>query len=270
MIRPNRQNTIWLSVLGVLIAITLVAGGVAAEVRAALLGIFILAMAASFIDPRSLNVRQALARRVQSPLRRTRMSPQAQEAVSRAQGRGYYRYSELTLVDVGMIATQSSAEGMAMRRARAISKDDDGVRPFITLQVPPSETDRHALVRFEIIDQNGRELYVHEMRVYLRDGEVNVLSDHHLPLMKNQQVEGSGEWDLRVHIDGTLTGIHTFSLTPSYDDRRRRLTPDGGRYFVTGDAEQSAPRRDDGDVPLTLEDLLRGQGQEQQGRSDRA
>jgi hypothetical protein len=103
------------------------------------------------------------------------------------------------------------------------------------------------------------------MSVYLRDGELNILADHHLPLRNNGQVEGSGEWDLRVFLDNDLVGIHSFTLTPSDDERVRRLG--GGaarprRYVMPQAAEADAENEE---VPLTLEDLLRNQ--KNQGRS---
>ena len=267
MVSFNRRNTIWLASLAALIGIVLISGSVAVEVQALLLGIFALAMVASF----SPMLRTQLVQTIQqhSPLNRTRLSPQAREAIERAQSRGgYFGSGSLSMVDLGLIASQSGRDGMVMRRTRSISKDDDGVRPFITLDVPPEEADRNAQIRFEIIDQNGREQYVYEMKVYLRDGEMNILADHHLPLMNNGMVEGMGDWDLRVHLDNALVGIHHFTLNPSYDDRRNRLNRDGGQYYVTesdSDGERAAPPRraapeNEGDISMSLEELLRGQG----------
>jgi hypothetical protein len=251
MIRYNRRNTIWLGILGALVGLVLVSSQVAPLIQAMLVMIFALAAAASFIDTRALNSRRTLIKSIQqrSPLNRTRLSPQAREAVARASTRGGYQSQHLALADIGMIASQSGADGMVMRRTRTISKDDDGVRPFITLYVDPTEADRNATVRFEIIDQNGRDQYVHEMKVFVRDGEVNILADHHLPLMKNPQIEGMGDWDLRVYVDGKLLGVHNFALAPSDEQRRSRLSR---QYYVT------EPERDQ-DVPMSLEDLLRNQ-----------
>jgi hypothetical protein len=191
----------------------------------------------------------------------------------------------IELLDVGMIALQAGPDGMVMRRSRTLSKDDDGVRPFLTLQVNPSEADRQAVIRFEIIDHNGQEQYIHEMRVYMRDGEVNILADHHLRLYGNNAIEGFGDWDLRIYFDGQLLGMHGVAVIPSEEERRNRLGGAGreaSRRFVMesdgeGSARDSGARNDEraparnrrltvseddegeGDIPMTLEQLLRAQ-----------
>lgn len=265
MINFKRRNTLWLATLGTMMALVIISSSVSAGAQALLLGGFIAALAASVID---LGDRAQLLQTIQQRSARSRMSPQAREAVGRVRGRSEYLETDLQLVDVGMIATQSGREGMVMRRTRSISKDDDGVRPFVTLLVPESEAGRSVGVRFEIIDQTGQEQYVHEMELYLRDGEMNILTEDHLPMMNNDQVAGMGEWDLRVYIDGTEMGVHNFALTASENERRERL---GGRrvekqHFVTGSAspEGSQPEEDE-DIPLSLEELLRSQQKQQRG-----
>lgn len=266
MHRPKRRNTIWLAALTSLVAIVLLAGSVTAPVAAALVGVIALATAMAFFDFDMLTMRRSLVSSIQerSPLNRSRarVSPQAREATERAAARAGFFRTNLELIDIGMISTQGSGDGMVMRRTRTISKDDDGVRPFITLHVPASDADRTAHIRFEATDQNGRDLYVHEMNVYVREGEVNVLADHHLPLAGNPQVEGMGDWDMRAYVDGVLVGVHNFALSPSYDERRQRLRRDGGQYYHTGgDAEirRGEPASAESDGPLSLEELLRGQ-----------
>ena len=167
--RIRQKNIAWLVVTGALVGLALLAG-VPAQVGVALLALYGVALAASLLEfpPAS-----ALASVQRSTLPRMRMSPQAQEAVDRAARRGSYGFPDLTLLDVGLIAAQSTADGMVMRRSRAVSKDDDGVRPFITLHVQPSMSDQTVVIRFEMIDHNGEQQYVHEMRTYLRDGEMN-------------------------------------------------------------------------------------------------
>jgi hypothetical protein len=177
--------------------------------------------------------------------------------VERARRRGGYIDPTVTLMDLGLIVSQSGQEGMVMRRTRSISQDDDGVRPFITLHVEPDGADRHALVRFEIIDHNGQQQYIHEMKTYMRDGQMNILADHHLPLMGNERIQGGGEWDLRILIDNMLVGAFSFAMNPSLIERQ------GGAHYVYGDAEQP-PRRsrlemEEEEPPMSLEELLRSQ-----------
>ena len=265
MIRFKRRNTLWLTALGTMLALVVISGAVTPGAQILLLGGFIAALVASAID---LGQPKQLLQTIQQRSTRSRLSPQAQEATDRARARIDYQESDLQMIDVGMIATQSGREGMVMRRTRQISKDDDGVRPFVTLLVPDIEADRNASVRFEIIDQTGKEVYVHEIEVYLRSGEMNILTEDHLPLMNNEQIAGMGDWDLRVYVDGSLMGVHTFALTASYEERRHRLR--GGRaenqHFVTGSAQPARatqpPPEEKEDIPLSLEELVRNQGRQ--------
>lgn len=258
MFQYKRRNTPWLAALGAMMLLVMVSGApIGAQLL--LLALFAAAVTGSFMNFEALNRRGQLMQTIQqrSPLSRSRMSPDAREAAARASSRMGYYAPDLQLVDVGLIASQTGRDGLAMRRTRSVSKDDDGVRPFVTLHVTSDQAERNVLVRFEIIDHTGRELYIHEMKVYLRDGEMNILADHHLPLMTNEQVAGVGDWDLRVLVDGELLAVHTFALTASYEERRRRL---GNQYYVTG--EELPPSRivePEDDIPLSLEELLRNQ-----------
>jgi hypothetical protein len=261
--RFKRRNIAWLAALGVIVGGVIVLGNaVTPQVVAALLGMYAVALLASFVELRPQEIVNSVQR---TPLTLMRMSPQAREAVERARRRGGYMDSELTLLDVGLITAQSGEEGLVMRRTRSISKDDDGVRPFITLHVQPGEADRNVVIRYEIIDQTGDQQYVHEMKTYLHDGEMNLLADHQLPLLDNMKVTGSGDWDLKIFIDGQLVGLHSFTLAPSTDERLNRLGGDS-----VEEEEVAAQRREymrrrrleeqtQEDVPTSLEDLLRDQ-----------
>lgn len=261
MIRLRRRNTAWLLVMALLTAIGMVAATTTPVVQFMILAIFALAAVASTVElgRERETIIDALRR---APIR-NRISPQAKEAIERAKSRGGFVSNDLMMLDVGLIAVQSSYEGMAMRRTRSISKDDDGVRPFVALNVEASEAERHATIRFEIYNQYGEEKFVHEMRAYLREGEMNIMTDHHLPLAGNRDVQGAGDWDLRVYIDGNLVGMHNFMLAPSMTERQRRLAAeediDMGVYQIVDEVEQ--------DVTPRLQDLLQSQRQEQQSSS---
>jgi hypothetical protein len=252
--------------LAILVGFALLSAGtavvpVSAAAQVALTALFLLAVGATVFElpvkPRSLmNTVQRTARQ------QAKVTPQAREAVERARRRGSYTNDGLRLTDVGLIALQATPDGMDMRRARAVSKDDDGVRPFITLNVDPSESERVALVRFEIVDHTGEEQYIYEMRSYLRDGEMNLLADHHLPLAGNKRISGMGDWDLRVSIDGQLVAMHSFTLAPSAEERRRRLAPDA----ELGDDSAAFERDSSEEIPLSLEQLLRNQSRGKQGK----
>lgn len=223
MIRLKRRNTAWLIAMGLLIGFALLAAPVSAAVQISLLGAFAVAVIASLIElgPDRETLLDVLHR---APVRR-RITPQAREAAERAASRaGYFNRSGIVLLDIGLIAMQTGVDGLAMRRTRNISKDDDGVRPFITLFVDNEEADRQALVRYEIYNHLGEEQFVHEMKTYLREGELELLAEHQLPLAGNTSIDGSGDWDLRVYVDNNLIGMHDLMLAPSVNERRRRLS----------------------------------------------
>ncbi len=245
----RRRPYAWLLTLALMIGIALISGAaIPLEAAVALLAIYAVAFGASVIDFRP----EQLLDRSRSSLTMMRMSSEAREAVERARRRGSVLNSSLTLLDIGLITSHSSREGMVMRRTRSVSKDDDGVRPFITMHVQPESADQTAMLRFEMIDQNGATRYVHEMRTYLRDGEMNILADHHLPLTDNDDLTGAGDWDLRIYVNGTLMGAHTFNLTPSINDRF-------GRYEREEPEEHPRLRTTEDEAPMSLEDLLRSE-----------
>ena len=252
MIQIRRKNTAWLMALGLLLGFALLAGNIAPPVQLVLISLFAISMGASFLELGSN--RASLVDAIKRAPLRQRVSPSAREAMDRARSRGGFTSENLMMLDVGLIAIQTSSEGMTMRRTRSVSKDDDGARPFVTLQVDPSEADRNALVRFEIIDHSGAMVYVHEMRSYLRQGEMNSMADHHLKLAGNDQIEGIGDWDLRVFLDGSLVGLHNFALTPSLRERQQRLSQAARQNHVEDERVFDEVEEE---VPVSLQELLR-------------
>ena len=247
MIRLKRRNTAWLITMALLIGFALLAAPISAAVQLSLIGALAVAAIASMIElgPERETLLQVLHR---APVRR-RITPQAREAAERAAARaGYFNRNGIVMLDIGLIAMQNGVEGLAMRRTRNISKDDDGVRPFITLHVMPEEAERQALIRYEIYNHLGEEQYVHEMKTYLREGELSLLADHHLPLAGNQGVDGNGDWDLRVFVDDNLIGMHNLMLSPSVNERRRRLSGEEEK-----DTQQQRRRRNLADAVIVDE-----------------
>lgn len=260
MIRLKRRNTPWLIALGAVVGFALLAGGVPPLIQAALLAGFGAAFIGSMFEFGGKS-KGALKEVIQRAPLRNRITPQAKEAAERAKARlGYSPITAgITMLDVGMIAVQTGADGIAMRRTRTISKDDDGVRPFITMHVQAAEAGRNVVVRFELINQYGEQAYIHEMRSYLRDGEVNVMADHHLPLAGNDDISGNGDWDLRVFVDGELVALHNLMLAPSVKERQRRLA--GARQTLTQEHEEIVE-----EIPMSLHELLQ---EEQRSRRTR-
>jgi hypothetical protein len=249
----RRKNLAWLIALGVIVGFGVLAvltSGVAGApvIAAVLMALYGGAALASVID---INANRMIEQS-RSSLSSMRMSADAREASERARRRGGDSFSEVAMTDIGLIASQTSASGLDMRRSRAVSKDDDGVRPFLTLQVAPYAAERQVMIRFEMVDAHGEQQYVHEMRTYLRDGIMNILADHHLPLYGNDDAVQAGEWDLRVLLDDRLVGVYGFTVAPSVGERFGR-----SRRAAAPSADPVRRLADD-DTPMNLEDLLRG------------
>ncbi|NDJ60627.1 MAG: hypothetical protein GYB67_05840 [Chloroflexi bacterium] len=259
----KRENIAWLMILAALVGIVVLSGVASVEVTAALIGLYLFALIGSFVNFQPTR----LLDQSRSSLLTLRMSTEAREAVERARRRGSFAVSGITLLDVGLIATQEARSGLVMQRTRTVSLDDDGIRPFIKLNVSPDKADRQVRFRFEFVDQNGDPQYVHEMRTYLRDGEMDILPDHQLPLAENARLDGSGDWDLRVYLDGSLLGAHTFSVGPSLQARFADAAERRGAERAQGAANRlDVGAATDDDRPMTLEELLRSRDQED-GRS---
>lgn len=258
--RFRRRNTAWLAVLTALVAIAAVGGGFANPPAALMLiGLLGSALVASFIEFEPRRLREAMPA---SPFATMRMSTQAREASERARRRSSLTPPGLTLLDVGLIALVTSPDGsMIMRRGRQVSLDDKGVRPYITLKVDPESADRSAMIRFEILDHNGQTQYVHEMKTFLRDGEMNILADTQLPLFGNNRLPGAGDWDLRVAVDGLTVGLLSFTTTPSLIARSQQFAAhsrDDAPVRLQDDADDSSP--------MSLEDLMRSTDKQRQRR----
>jgi hypothetical protein len=90
---------------------------------------------------------------------------------------------------------------------------------------------------------------------------MNILADHQLPLAENAALQ-SGDWDLRVYVDGKLLGAHLFTLAPSLNNRFERLEQRDQQRASSGSSAASTystPSAQDkqDETPLSLEDLLR-------------
>jgi len=257
--RFRRRNTAWLAALTAIIVVAGVSGAATPAALMALITLLGVALAASFIEVRPNRLREAIPT---SPLAMMRMSAQAREASERARRRNSFTPPGLTLLDVGLIALVTSPDGsMIMRRGRQVSLDDKGVRPYITLNVDSQSADRNATVRFEILDHNGQTQYVHEMKTFLRDGEMNILADTQLPLLDNDRLPGAGDWDLRISVDGLTMGLLSFTATPSIIARSRQYAPS-----VANDAPVRLQDEADDSTPMTLEDLMRSADKQQRQR----
>lgn len=260
--RLKRQNIIWLAFILGMTALAFLGGALEAAPALMLLALTAAAVGVA-VMPRPDKIIETIQQQGARPAKG--VSPQAHDAVGRAVQRGGRMGADLQLLDIGLIATSMSDEGMVMRRTDEVSKDDQGARPFLVLKVNPVAADRRARLRFEMMDHTGNEQYIHEMDVFLRDGEMNILADHHLPLDGNDRIAGIGQWDLRVYLDGELMAMHGFALTPSYEERANRLGTSRRTYVMSDDERDRSSRQGES---MRLEDLLRQQSQSNR-RGDR-
>lgn len=253
--RIKRRNLVWLGVLGTLTGLAVLAQGISAPASLLLLGAMGVAGVVSLFDLEP----QALIKTMQDKTALGgRISADAREASERARARETYVSSQADLLDIGVIALRDSYEGMVMQRTRSLSLDDEGVRPYITLQVPALEADRHATIRFEIDDAHGKKIYVHDQEMYMRDGRMDILTDTMLPLRNSDLGIAHGEGDLRVYIDGDLIGVLGLTLAPSTHDRWAGRRSEQAQRASSRLQDRPARSAED-DEPVSLEDLLKQQ-----------
>lgn len=251
--RIKRRNLVWLGVLGTLTGIAVFAQGLGAPSSLLLMGALGIAGVTSLFDLEP----QTILKTVQDKTARGgKVSPEAREAAERARARGSFPLSNVQLLDIGMIALRDSYEGMVMQRTRNLSLDDEGVRPYITLQVPATEADRRAIIRFEIDDAHGKKVFLQEQEMYMRDGRMDILADTMMPLNASDLNIAHGEGDLRVYIDGDLLGVFGASIAPSTRDRwaGRRQAREERASSRLSDTEP-----DQEEALISLEDLLKQQ-----------
>jgi len=191
----------------------------------------------------------------------TRMTPAARKAVQRARSRSGYS-PDATLTDVGLIVNERLSNGQLDRHiAQAVSLDNDAIQPYVTIHALPENSDRLALIQFEIFDHVGQPRFSRQCEQWLRDGDNLVVCDRQLPLDVQDNVR-SGVWDLQVKVDGAIAAVHSFSVTPSTAEQRRRFSNDGEMQ----PRDHTIP---DEDLPISLEDLLREQRQSSNSSNSR-
>lgn len=261
IVRIRRRNTVWLGLLTALVGVAVLSGTADnPAVVLVLIALLAVAFAGTLLDMPPRQMMQQANTQVET----RRMSAEAREASERVRRRGIDPPNGIHIRDIGMIAMERGDDGIVLRRARSVSKDEDGVRPFITLNVGAGAAERQSVVRFEMMDQNGDTQYVHEMKMYLREGEMNILADHHLPLGGNDRLSGAGDWDLRAYLNGTMIGIHTFSVMPSLRDRFPHLREDEAED--TRRARASSAARPSTQPPERRESTVRSQSQRASSR----
>ena len=250
----QRGTVVWLGIVGVALLLLLIAGDVSAVVLVPFLAIYVTLM---FLVARHVPVGEILETLTTRMTPALETSPSAREAMARA--RTYPDYESLIqLLDIGLIVDEPRPDGMALRRGRFISLDDDGVRPFGIIHVPVALAGRMSRVRFELRDGSGEPQYVFETEKWLDAGENALLPDYRLPIKKNAERIASGGWSAHLEIDNGVLGVHHFNVSEGLSARRDTIAPDG-------EIRERVWRSEEGDdsLPLSLEELLREQGRRQ-------
>jgi len=178
----------------------------------------------------------------------------ARRAATRAKAHPDYGFgANLTLVDIGILVNEKTAEGRWVRQISAGASLDDGfIQPYIKLYVPPEEAERYTTLEFEFYDRSGRLQFSHKMEDYLRAGDNLFLCERQLPLRDNAHIGRVGMWDLRVKVDGALVGLHGFNMSSTSGERPMFVAAPSRIRLSTPVDENEAP-------PVSLEDLLREQ-----------
>lgn len=252
--QSNRGTVVWLLIIGLALALALLAGNVATEIGAILLAAY---LGLVLLIASNADLGAVVNRLPVSFTREQQVSEVAQEAIARARSQPDFD-SMIRLMDIGLIADEARPDGMSVRKGRFVSLDDDGVRPFAIVEIPAGLAGRLGLVRFEMRDEAGQLQYIYEEEKWLQAGENVLLPDYRLPLRKRSEELPAGGWSARVTIDGGLLGVHNFNLGPSLRTRREQLSSDGEvlreRVWRT--------QEDDESLPLSLEELLRQQSRQ--------
>ncbi|MBX3080372.1 MAG: hypothetical protein KF716_01990 [Anaerolineae bacterium] len=185
-----------------------------------------------------------------------RTTAAGRRAAQRARNRGEFSL-ETNLLDIGLMVNERRRNGQLDRHlAESISMDASAVQPFVKLHLNPGTAERLALIEFEFYDQSGKVQFSHQQKHWVRDGENLIACEQQLPLRGNDELGRAGTWDLRVKVDGTLAGVHGFSMLPA-QDTGRRLAEDDAVEQRRDRMTISSP--DEDDAPVSLEELLREQ-----------
>jgi hypothetical protein len=183
-----------------------------------------------------------------------RTTPSARRAVQRAQSRSDYG-SEMPVLDLGLIVNEQRPGGLSRHLAQIVSLDDDAVQPFVQLHASPEQSNRIALVEFDIFDQSGKHHFSRTVQQWIRDGENQIFCDRQMPLSSaDLAAVRAGVWDLRIKIDGYVAAVHSFTVNPSTAERRRQFSNEGEASASIGGL--ASP---DQEQVISLEDLLREQ-----------
>jgi|GEM_PF-1187701 len=175
------------------------------------------------------------------------MHPVAVEAMQRA-GQNPAALA-VPLVDVGLLAYDSSGREPAIFREERLPDDAGYVRPFAVFRAPRRTRGK---IRFEMLDGGGARRFIDVSEWTLNPGDTFVYAQNWLPVRNLQSLDGA--WTLRLYGAGTLLAEHEFRWRdPGGGELRAALTGDGE---IKGDPLQEIRERR---RRLSLDDLLEDQ-----------
>jgi hypothetical protein len=108
------------------------------------------------------------------------------------------------VADIGLLAYRHTNEPKLVRYGDVLM-DTRYLRPFVDLALPYAVS---GMVRFELMDDEGRLRYADEARYELDAGKNTVLPGTWLPLEGKKT--RAGNWHLRVLAGGALVAVHVF------------------------------------------------------------
>jgi hypothetical protein len=260
----RRSTRLWLGLLGVAVSLLVVGalvGSVAPALAVTMGVLYIITAIVALGGVRPTLWRRSLQETTAAMTVTSKTTQAARKAAQRARNRGEFSI-ETALLDIGLMINERRRTGELDRRlAESVSTDVNAVQPFVKVHINPGAGERLALVEFEMYDQAGNVQFSHQQKFWVRDGENLIACEQQLPMRGNPALGRAGTWDLRVKVDGTLTGMHGFSVMaaqPSAPPPGRRLAQQDSDEYAGSDSP------DEQDAPISLEDLLR----EQRRRSD--
>jgi len=183
-------------------------------------------------------------------IRPARQQPISQSGLDAMRRAGYQGGAEhVQLTDIGLLAYRQTDEPKLVRYGDVLL-DTRYLRPFVELALPFSAA---GVVRFELVDSDGRVRYVDETRYHLKRGINTLLPNTWLPL-EGKEID-PGRWMLRVLAGETLLGVHIFGWRAVGGGSIQRYTESDGEISPELlRAMQSRPR-----AAVSLSELLADQ-----------
>ncbi|MBC7871960.1 MAG: DUF2892 domain-containing protein [Chitinophagaceae bacterium] len=107
-------------------------------------------------------------------------------------------------VDIGLLSFHGDLNPV-IHRLQDIENDADYVQPYVQLRVPVTAKGK---IRFEVLDKDGKLIYVYEDNYQLKRGRNLIVPTTRLPI--HDEHPTNGRWQMRVYADGTLIARHLF------------------------------------------------------------